>query len=103
MIIPLVMAGISSPSARSTMIVPDTGELLKSSYWSFRDAFRLPGDAPDVDNLAFFVGVVVLEDDVEGLGNEDGAPPLPLCTSVVVLEQGELGAGRFRRGGDISA
>jgi hypothetical protein len=35
------MAGTSSPSASTLMMVPDTGDVFKSSIASFRETFRL--------------------------------------------------------------
>ena len=53
-VLPLRMAGTSSPSANSRMIVPETGEVLSSSKANFREAF-LRGNVPV---LAFLEGVL---------------------------------------------
>ena len=50
--LPLWIAGTSSPSASSRMIVPETGDVLSSSKANFLEAFRLGGDI-----LVFFVGL----------------------------------------------
>lgn len=59
------MAGTSSPSANSRMMVPETGEVLSSSKANFRDAFLLAG----ILILAFLLllGEAFLGDEEGGL------------------------------------
>lgn len=74
------MAGTSSPSANSRMMVPETGEVLSSSNANFREAFLRAG----IFNLAFLLGElpVLLGEDDGGLlsGNEGlrGGEPRPI-------------------------
>ena len=80
MVLPLRIAGTSSPSANSRIIVPETGEVLSSSKANFLEAFFLGvGEGlAFLEGLGLFLGKLGLL-----FGGRIGGEPNPIVLRVI--------------------